>query len=164
MKKEKKNKIEYRKGNLFEQDLKGKILVHACNCTGRWGSGIAKEFHSRFPIFYVHYNQLCLEKGSSLLGQAQILGGPASPLIGNLFTSRKYGKWKDSEQQILESTRLAVDDLLKQLEKFPPRFQTIEIHSPKINSGLFEVDWRKTKKIIETALEGKPYKWIVWEL
>lgn len=64
-------------------------------------------------------------------------------MIGCLFTSKGYGRNVGTEQSILENTRLAVEDLIKQnTGKLP-------LHMCKINSGLFGVDWNKTKGILK---------------
>lgn len=129
------------RGNLFSAP-EGSILIHACNCRGKWGKGIAKEFAKRFPRSQEIYFRACQEKGSSLLGTA-ILIDQGKYTIGCLFTSRGYKEYTDSPPEILLATRSAITDMIRQNTKLLP------MHMCKINSGLFRVDWSDTKKILK---------------
>jgi len=135
------SKITTIKGNLFDAP-KGSIIIHACNCKGVWGSGIAAQFAKRFPKAREVYSKLCSEKGSSLLGTCLLI--PAGDyIIGCLFTSKNYGSYVDSPQKILESTRKAVRDMIGQnLDDRP-------MHMCKINSNLFKVPWGDTKSVLK---------------
>lgn len=78
-----------------------------------------------------------------------------------MITSDGYGGSKDPESKILESTDNAV---LVLLAKMSVKGMT-EVHTPKINSGLFGVPWEKTEKIILQQLKGFPnINWTVWSL
>ncbi|KAL4956007.1 hypothetical protein BDW69DRAFT_192768 [Aspergillus filifer] len=45
-------------GDLFDaQD--GAALIHACNCEGKWGSGIAKVFKEKYPAAFKIYKTHC---------------------------------------------------------------------------------------------------------
>ncbi|PGG96280.1 ADP-ribose 1''-phosphate phosphatase [Helicocarpus griseus UAMH5409] len=48
-------------GDLFEVAPEGAALIHACNCQGSWGKGIAEAFREKYPaayqIFRVHCQQ-----------------------------------------------------------------------------------------------------------
>ena len=82
-------------------------------------------------------------------------------MIGCLVTSENYGKKKDPPSLILKNTELAIRNILTDHVK-----GDITIHSPKINAGLFEVPWQKTKKVIKKVCSEFDYNitWIVWEL
>lgn len=155
--------IEYRKGDMFEQDREGKIFVHACNCQGVWGSGIAKVFAEKYPQAYQRYRTHCLEyveKGKqTLLQGTTLLIKNELQYIGCLFTSIYYGKFKSAAPIILENTRNAIEDFFS-----IDVARMMEIHSPKINSGLFGVPWEQTENIINDAIKGTDFRWIVWEL
>lgn len=151
--------IEYRKGSVFDAVGPNTILVHACNCQGVWGSGIAPEFKKRWPKAFDEYALECFVMGNKSLGSCTIFTD-TNQKIGCLFTSDNYGNKKDSEQSILSHTFLAVQDLLLLIED-----SELEVHSPKINSGKFAVPWEKTEAIINEELKQFPnVKWIVWEL
>lgn len=149
--------INYYKGDLFSAAGKDTALIHACNCKGSWGAGIALQFKKRYPDAFTRYNKLCKQYGDELLGFS--IEYYNQQLMYFLFTSKGYGKNTDSEKQILNNTKNCIENLLS--GGFP---EEIEIHSPKINAGLFRVPWSKTAKIIEEQLEKYPkIKWVVWE-
>jgi ADP-ribose 1''-phosphate phosphatase len=104
--------ISYVSGDLFSAPA-GSILVHACNTKGSWGAGIALAFKQRFPDAFKVYRAHCQENGDSLAGTCLIIDG-GSHYIACLFTSRAYGRNKDSPEQILTATDSALRDLMAQ--------------------------------------------------
>lgn len=133
------------KGDLFKLAPQGSVLLHACNTKGVWGAGIALEMAKKFPHALKRYREDCQTKGASLFGTGYIYESwPYS--VGNLYTSKNYGSQKSRPSQILKATDTAIDDILN---TYP--YRTFWL--PKINAGLFAVDWRLTKKV----LESKPY-------
>ncbi len=118
---------------------KDQLLVHACNCQGVWGSGVAKQFKSNFYEEWRLYRAMCTaysEEESFLVGRALIVNQ-----VGCLFTSKNYGEKVDPPQLILENTEKALQDLISKT--------TMKIAMPKINSGLFKVPWEQTLAILE---------------
>ena len=115
------SKIVVHVGDLFDNAPTGSVLVHACNTQGTWGGGIATAFKARFPQAYEVYHATCKENGDALLGKALLVdpqeedtkanGGGKGYAIACLFTSRKFGKHKDSKDVILQSTKTAVVQL-----------------------------------------------------
>ena len=151
--------IKYCKGDLFSAAGPNTILVHACNCMGSWGAGIAAQFKIKYPNHYKEYKRLCNTHKEALLGLGiYYYPKTTSQNIGFLFTSISYGKNKSPEQVILQSTEQAISGLLRNLDN------NIEIHSPKINAGLFEVPWSKTEEIICKKIKETGHSWTVWEL
>lgn len=147
--------VDHKYGNLFS--VKEGLLVHACNMQGVWGSGVAKVFKAIYPSAFASYKIDCLLRGKSLRGTCSIFEG-IDASVGCLYTSFDYGPRKDSEELILQATIASVSNLLMKADGR-------EIHSPKINSGLFGVEWLKTEKIINNLLAYFPgQKWTVWEL
>lgn len=153
--------IVYKKGNLFDAPVNSStILVHACNCEGQWGSGVAVPFRQNFPLAYEDYQQWCQENKYTLIGTSLICDRQ-EPAVGCLFTSRSYGKNKDNVDQITSAT----DRAIRHMFNFLPYLGIKEIHSPKINAGLFAVPWDKTESIINKHLALNPeITWTVWEL
>lgn len=144
------------KGDLFS-NLKEKqnvILTHSCNSKGVWGSGVAKIFHTKFPKAYEQYKNRVCKVGEGFIVTEN------GYRIGCLITSKSYGAFVDPPKKIAESTYFAIKNLLESIEE-----EEIEIHSPKINAGLFKTPWQWTKKAIVKACEesGKKVKWVVWE-
>lgn len=129
--------ITYIKGNLFDAPS-DRLLVHACNTQGVWGSGIAKQFKTNFPSEFILYNKYC----DSFFPDIFIFSGEALILnkVVCLFTSEDYGPNVDPSHLILHNTELAMKDLLSKT--------TMKLAMPKINSGLFNVPWEDTEKIL----------------
>lgn len=150
--------FEVVKGDLFS-DLKSKqaphIILHANNSKGRWGHGVAVCFAKRFPCAYKEHRERVNRVGDGYFLSEGLYR------IGCLITSKGYGVHKDPPSVILEHTDKSIENLLL----FCPEDE-ITIHSPKINAGLFNVPWQKTKSVIKEVCE-KSYKkvwWVVWEL
>lgn len=142
--------------NLFDAPATA-LKVHACNCKGVWGSGIAKEFKLRYPDSFLWYEKICKEERENLLGTAIILPNN----IGCLFTSVGFGETKSKESIILLSTFNAIVSLLKQAKVLAYR----EIHSNEFNSGLFKIPWHKSEKILKEISETcEDYPEINWTI
>lgn len=145
--------IKIETGDIFDLAPKGAYLLHACNCQGVWGSGIARQFRDKYPRDYLEYMEYCdkgIEPGSTFITKNRIIC---------LFTSDGYGKNVSSKEVILYNT----DKCLHELETML-KLNSV-IYSPKINSGLFETPWKDTKKLINDFLERRPdVTWVVGEL
>lgn len=148
------------------------LLVHACNCEGSWGAGIAKAFKDNYPSAYEEYADHCDEYHHELLGQAQLISPVdykknnevSKHFVGCLYTSRGKGRTKDSAKSILGASRPAMEDLLKKAKDWNEKAasdddQIKEIRMCKINSGLFAVPWEKTKASLE-EIDGSKYGFI----
>ena len=133
--------IEYRKGSVFDAPT-GSLLVHACNCKGVWGSGVAKQFKKNFPNAFELYKDDVTN--NDRIGKSLIVGDGAH-YIGCIMTSNGYGKHKDLPEDILKNTRHAIAELFC---SSIVRGSCQEVHSPKINAGLFNVPWEETERLI----------------
>jgi ADP-ribose 1''-phosphate phosphatase len=152
--------VEYRTGDIFSYHSKKRVIAHAVNCQGVWNAGIALEFANRYPDMFMRYKSLCSIYKNKMCGRGIIIENGID-FIGCLFTSIDYGKQKDKEARILLNTKVAIEDILANVQV--SLFRDIEIHSPKFNSGLFGVKWEKTEKILNECLQKYPHiKWIVW--
>lgn len=145
--------LTYIKGSLFDAP-KGSLIVHACNCRGVWGAGIALEFHKRYPEAFKVYSAYCNIRKPNESRGTFISIKEVDHMIGCLMTSKSYGPHKDSPEQILKATDLAIKELMT--------CPVTVIYSCKINAGLFGVPWEKTEAIILEHLKANPdVKWIV---
>lgn len=153
-------RIIYKKGSILEAP-KGSVIVHAVNCQGVWGSGVAKLLKDRFPGGFQAYKHMCdYARGEDFTYISYASSSwEDTHLIANLYTSVDYGPKVDPPDQILRATHHAVANLLA----FERKGFT-NINSPKFNSGLFKTPWEKTERIIEDALVWYPeVSWTVWE-
>ncbi|USW57022.1 Putative Macro domain-containing protein [Septoria linicola] len=137
------------------------ILIHACNTEGTWGAGIAKAFHSHYPSAFESYKTHCQLNGGELIGKALLIPpqDDEKHFIGCLFTSIAKGARKDSPDRILRATGPAMRDLMRQVRSWNVNGtkdgkgkKVGEVRMCKINSGLFNVKWEKTRE----ALQGIP--------
>jgi ADP-ribose 1''-phosphate phosphatase len=150
--------IDYIEGDLFSAvDKTGKaiILLHACNCEGAWGSGIAAQFRKRYRAAYKAYQLHCQRFKDELIGSTGLIRVDSDEpderqvYIGCLFTSRRGGKRCDSPDAILENTKYCLTDLQAQLAE--TQYQDARLVGCKFNSGIFKVPWTDTAKLIDEA-------------
>ena len=149
--------MKYIQGDLFTAP-RGEVLIHSCNTLGHWGAGVALQFKNKYPEAYALYHKTCAGYGRSLLGKAQLTGCNGH-IIGSLFVSKGYGWAKDPKDLILEHTRWALADLAHQILPLRTR-----VHMPKINSGLFDVPWEETERLVKLYLEPATVGVLVYEL
>lgn len=152
--------VEEEIGDLFGLAPKNAVLIHACNCQGSWGGGIALAFRGKYPKAFKEYKSYCDSHVKSkttkqLVGTPQLIAPLDEPghFIGCLFTSDRHGRAKDSPSQILDATKSSMEDLIKQINDWNRQHKEDEkitgLYMCKINSGLFNVPWEKTKAILE---------------
>jgi ADP-ribose 1''-phosphate phosphatase len=116
------SKLTYITSDLF-QAPPGSILLHACNTLGSWGAGIALSFRHNHPSAFHTYQNHCKQakdEGTDLVGTCLLIRGSGEERghdVACLFTSRGYGRRKDTPGEILEATRSAVKDLMRQNEE-----------------------------------------------
>ena len=135
--------ITYKNGNMFDAAEDRAVLVHAVNCQGVWGMGIAYQLKKRLPQAFAVYETKCKAAGAHLVGTCFLI--PPQPAdyevadkpkvvfstrlwVACLFTSKGYGKknnakknpGKDTPEVILAQTKLALEDFRLQLESYGP--------------------------------------------
>lgn len=163
--------IKYIRGDLFSHvpsPSKINVLVHACNCKGSWGAGVAAIFAQQYPSCYKSHKQYCgqfKQDSSQLLGTSQIIESsetdPGQKALGSLslvvclFTSDFFGHKKLGADDIVHYTKLSLQDLQAKLQTYP-KFQDLDriddkvvLNMPKINSGLFGVPWPQTEEVLK---------------
>lgn len=151
--------ITDRVGDIFDAP-DGAVIIHACNCQGSWGAGIAAAFKQRYPKAFDNNVQHCkMNTPNSLWGTALLIPpmevkGPRH-YVGCVFTSRRYGRGKDSPAQILAKTGPAMEELVEMMRKATVKESITEIRICQINSGLFSVPWEKSKRVIEELEIGE---------
>jgi len=147
-------------GDIFDAPSNA-IIIHACNCYGSWGAGIAAAFKKTYPNAYTNHHKFCQNNSKdSLIKSAQLIppcekdASKPKHYVGCLFTSKRFGKARDSPAEILRATGPAMQDLLDQVKKLVEKGGKVsEIRMCRINSGLFGVEWEKTREVLE-GLEG----------
>jgi ADP-ribose 1''-phosphate phosphatase len=153
--------IKHVKGNLFRAP-EGSVLVHSCNAVGLWGAGIAAQLYKRYPEAFADYVKHCARTPKNELMGSYHFYNAGDYYILSLITSKGVGYNRDQPDVILENTANAIDAFLRDTTLSPQ----VQIHSPKINSGLFGVPWDDSEAVISTALKlyGHERNWYVWSL
>ena len=142
-------------GDIFNAPLNS-VLLHACNCKGSWGAGIAAAFRTHYPLAYEKYKSHCASiKPANLVGTAYLIApvdaNGSQHYIGCLFTSIGFGKSKDSSHQILFNTDLAMKDALRQILVLKDNGTFLsDVQMCQINSGYFGVPWMETRTLLKT--------------
>ncbi|GAB7343265.1 hypothetical protein MBLNU457_1321t1 [Dothideomycetes sp. NU457] len=159
--------IEEVEGDLFAAPP-NTLLVHACNSKGHWGKGIALAFRQNYPNAFSQNEACCKSRPTDEIPGAALLIPPADNLpkdkrhfVGCLFTSLSMGRAKDQPATILANTGPAMSDLLRQVAEWNAddhEAKVERIWMCRINSGLFNVPWDDTKRVLETVQvpEGVP--------
>lgn len=147
------NGIKYIQGDLLTAAPSDRILLHACNCQGNWGKGVALQVAKAYPVAYTIHKQ----GAPYCVGDCQILKVPCAKTIACLFTSNGYGRNIDGPPVILRNTKSALQALAVALSD-----ETVIIASPNINAGLFNVPWEHTECLIKDFLKDNPN--VTWEV
>ena len=155
--------------------------------------GIALQIKERLPQAFTVYQDLCKSAGVSLIGTCLLI--PPQPddyevrdkgkmafqprhWVACLFTSKGYGRksktnpGKDTQAQILKSTKSALSDLRRALEAHRPSnfgddaWKTDDekpgkLVSVKINSGAFRVKWEKTESLVYEVFADFERPWYI---
>ncbi|TKA77111.1 hypothetical protein B0A49_01404 [Cryomyces minteri] len=145
--------VEEKMGDIFDAP-EYSVLIHACNCEGFWGAGIALAFKKRYPKAFAKYREHCNTSDKAILRGTAFLIPPCEvkgpkQFIGCVFTSGSIGRTKDSPTLILANTGPATKKLLKQVAKLRKTREIAELRMCQINSGLFNVPWKLTHAVIE---------------
>ncbi|KZF24042.1 hypothetical protein L228DRAFT_244910 [Xylona heveae TC161] len=143
------------------------VLIHACNCLGSWGGGVALRMKQLYPHAHSVYQSRLRDITSGrcrsahdalaqcILVPPQPGDAPRKHWLACLHTSIGHGRNVDPADSILEATQCAfgdfytqVDDHQKAVAKGKKLPKMGRIFSVKLNSGLFGVPWEDTRKMI----------------
>lgn len=143
--------VKYSKMSLFDAP-KGAIIAHGCNAQGVWGSGIAKPFKEKYPKAFDEYNKYCVHRlnvdsENGAVGHGLLTAEDNGHRVGCLITSFDFGPKKDNPGKIVIQTVLALKDLMSYLNTY--QLLNEPIYCNKFNSGLFNVPWESTEKILQ---------------
>jgi ADP-ribose 1''-phosphate phosphatase len=152
--------ITYQKMSLFDAP-EGSILVHSCNAQGVWGSGIAAPFKEKYPRSWNAYNLYCInaliESKGGAIGTCLVPGRENKRYVGCLITSFSYGSNRDSVDDIIAQTYLALNDFCTEgLD-----FDKTPVYSNKFNSGMFKVPWTETERVLRYFVKRYNINWVV---
>lgn len=150
--------IQYRKGSLFHDVPAEALLIHSCNCDGVWGKGIALDFKKRYPKAFEAYRTYCRKNDArEMLGKAMLIPPSENShdkhhYIACLFVKPKPGKPRNeaAKSELKQATALAMQQLLDGLvgQRRKGDSYIREIRMPKINSGIFDIEWKETERML----------------
>ena len=138
--------IKYVSGDLFLTEAQ--TLAHGCNCRGRMGAGVAREFKARFPGMFKEYRRRC-HSGEFQTG-GYYLEKKTTPWVLNLATQADLG---GATLEYVSACFAAV----------AANFEEEGITSlamPRIAAGLGHLEW---DDVIEEHLGVLPIPVIVYE-
>lgn len=146
--------IEFKKGNIFEEDVEA--LVNTVNCVGVMGRGVALQFKNKYPENYKKYLEACKRNivvpGKMFIYKKNELFNPK--YIIN-FPTKRHWKYKSK----IEDIENGLDDLKKIIKKLSIK----SIAIPPLGSGLGGLNWIEVKNIIIKKLQNIDCKIIVFE-
>ena len=132
--------IVYVKGDIFESDEK--FIAHGCNCSGGFGSGVAKLIADKYPKVREDYLLIHDRFGWDLgMVRSVSVGDGSGREIANCATQERYGK-PDCGPYV---SYPAIRQVIQKLVKLWPQGFAI----PKIGAGLAGGNWDIISKIIE---------------
>jgi|ERR1051325_9858451 O-acetyl-ADP-ribose deacetylase (regulator of RNase III) len=131
--------VTYKKGNIF--DSQEQFIAHGCNCSGGFGSGVAKEIATRYPHIKEGYLYKHQHRGWKL-GEIQLItvGDGTGRTIANCATQERYGRPDEGPYVSYPAIRQVIRKLV---EQWPNGFAI-----PKIGAGLAGGNWDIIEKII----------------
>lgn len=140
-------------GDLFGTDIK--IICQGCNTKGYMASGIAKEFHARYPKMFVEYQRLC-RLGQYNLGDIHLyetLDGKR--IIANLATQELPGPNASFDGIALSFQKLFKECLSKGYDI---------VATPRIGCGIGGLNWTDVKPLIQKISDQFGIKVVVYYL
>lgn len=111
------------------------VIVHGCNCSGGFGSGVAGAIRKKWPYAYEAHKEMGV--GEELLGTVNILLRVTEDVvIVNGYTQVKYGR--DGKRY---ADVAAIYKVLSQTAEFVDGGGYKDLYMPKIGAGLGGLDW-----------------------
>ena len=137
--------IEYKTGNIFEEDVEA--LVNSVNCVGFMGRGIALQFKNIFPENFRAYTAACrrneVQPGRMFVFETKQMANPRC--IINFPTKRH---WRG---------RSRMEDIESGLHALAQEISARKIRSialPPLGSGLGGLDWAEVRTRIDASMRG----------
>ena len=136
--------IEYRRGNLLEDDAEA--LVNTVNCAGVMGKGIALQFKQAYPRNFVEYQKAC-KKDEVRPGEMFIhdTGDIFNQKIIINFPTKRH--WKGMSR--LEDIEMGLKTLVDEVRRL--RVKSIAI--PPLGCGNGGLSWALVRPKIEAAFK-----------
>ena len=135
--------IDYKKGNLFEEQTEA--LVNTVNCVGVMGRGIALQFKKIFPDNFKEYQKACkageVVPGKMFVYKTNQLINPE--YIIN-FPTKRHWKGKSSINDIKDGLIALREDIIN--------YNIKSMAIPPLGCGLGGLNWSDVKSLIDDIL------------
>jgi O-acetyl-ADP-ribose deacetylase (regulator of RNase III) len=134
------------KGDLIEMALDGEfdVIIHGCNCFGKFGAGIAKQIAAEWPVVI---------GADAKAGGADKLGTYSACRVGdkhggwlcvvNAYTQFGYGRGR------MNADYKAIQSVFRKIKR---DFGGEKIGIPMIGAGLAGGSWKIISEIIDTEM------------
>jgi len=124
------------------------MILHGCNCSGGFGSGVAAAVRSHWPSVYEEFKKN--GTGKDKLGTIQMILVSESPdvVVVNGYTQEFYGPG-DKKYADVDAITSCLDTTLYFCE-----MHELDLYMPKIGCGLGGLSWKdEVEPIISNASE-----------
>jgi len=123
------------------------VVAHGCNCSGGFGSGIAKAIKEAWPEVAERF----YEVGASedLLGKVDFVRVQKNLIIANCYTQLNYGKAKKKYASI-SAIEKCINTLSKRLNN-----TKYNLYISKLGCGLGGLDWESEVKPVYEKVFNK---------
>lgn len=127
------------------------LIIHGCNCSGGFGSGVAGAIRKKMPWVYAGFKKN--GTGKHLLGTISFYNDPNNEnlVVGNAYTQMYYGRdgKKYANLDAIEKTISLALEFAKN--------NNLDVFMPKIGCGLGGLSWNdEVKPIILYASQKYP--------
>ncbi len=138
--------IVYKKGNIFLSEAT--LIAHGVNCSGGFGSGVAKEIAERYPEVRRAYMDKYQHEGWALGETQGITVNSGWRIIVNCATQFRYGPSDQGPYVDYDAVRLVMQSLSR-------TWPNNVVSMPKIGAGLAGGSWEIIEQIINEEFKDK---------
>jgi O-acetyl-ADP-ribose deacetylase (regulator of RNase III) len=124
------------------------ILLHGCNCQGRFGAGFAGQVKDRYPSAYEVYRSYWSRSSGAVLGTIAVCDLGNNKFIYNGFTQMFYGRNKD----VVYVSYSALTSVFREASDAAIRLDAT-LMFPFIGAGLGGGDPERIKQIMKDTID-----------
>lgn len=136
---------------LKDSTIQKHVLVHGCNCVGKYNSGIAKQIREQYPKAYEEYLKYVKNINSgNLIGNINPVSIGDTGIVINAFTQQLYGR----DPNVVYVNYRALEHAIKLIAN---EYKDSMILLPRIGAGLANGDWNTIKDIIKNEFKNNSY-------
>jgi O-acetyl-ADP-ribose deacetylase (regulator of RNase III) len=139
--------IHYIAGDATQPQADHWVIAHICNNIGAFGRGFAKELGNRYPVVKSSYLEMHRDFYFRL-GQCQVVQVGRSKYVFNMIA--QDGLPSRYNPNPLSLT--ALTECLAELNNFCKEIPHLNVHMPKIGTGLARGSWDQIEPIIEECI------------